>query len=302
MHDDSTTGLRLAVGLTLLVLALEVAGGIWAHSLALLADAGHVATDVLALGLAWFAALQSRRPADPRRTYGYHRAGVLAALANAAVLLAVIGLIAYEAARRLIHPEPVAGGVVVGTALAAVAINGYVAHRLSHGRRDLNIRAALLHVVGDLGAGAGVLVAGLVILLTGWLPADPLTSLGICLLIAVSAVRIVREATHVLLEGTPAGLDLEAVKAMLLERPEVRSVHDLHAWTVSPEHPALSAHLVVDAQSLVDAEHLVRDLEAGLCRRFGIGHTTIQLEVCHPCAGDVGHGAADHNHPHVRVP
>lgn len=303
MHDDSTTGrgLRLAVGLTLLVLALEVAGGLWSHSLALLADAGHVAADVLALGLAWYAALQARRPADPRRTYGYHRAGVLAALANAAVLLGVIGLIAYEAVRRLLHPQPVAGGVVVATALAAVAVNGYVAYRLGHGRRDLNLRAALLHVVGDLGAGAGVLVAGLVILLTGWLPADPLISLGICLLIAVSAVRIVREAAHVLLEGTPAGLDLAAVTAMLLERPEVRSVHDLHAWTVSPEHPALSAHLVVDAQSLADAEHLVRDLEAGLCERFGIGHTTIQLEACHPCADDFGHRAGEHNHPHIRV-
>ena len=302
-HDHHATGrqLRLAVVLTLVVFGVELAGGLWSHSLALLADAGHVAADVLALGLAWLAAVLSRRPADPRRTYGYHRVGILAALANAAAVLAVIVLIAYEAVRRLAHPEPVAGGAVVLTALVAIGLNGYLFRRMHGGWGDLNLRAALLHVLGDLAAGVGVVVGGLVILLTGWLAVDPLISLGICLLIATGAVRIGREAIHVLLEGTPAGLDLAAVERALLEAEEVRSVHDLHVWTVSPEHPALSAHLVVEAQSLADAEHLVRSLEARLCERFGIGHTTMQLEVCHPCDDDFGHGAGEHNHPHAHV-
>jgi cobalt-zinc-cadmium efflux system protein len=289
----------MAAVLTALVLGGELAGGWWAHSLALLADAGHVAADTAALGMAWFAAAQSRRPADVSRTYGYHRAGVIAALANALAIFAVVALIGYEALRRLAHPEPVAGGVVVLTALAAIVVNGLMYGILhDHGHRDLNLRAARLHVLGDLGGAAGVAVAGLVILVTGWLVADPLVSLAICGLIAVGAVRILREAVHVLLEGTPAGIDLAAVKRELLASAGVQSVHDLHVWTISPEHAALSAHLVVDPQPVAAGEHLVRRLEARLCEVFGIGHTTIQLETCHPCRDGFTHGAAEHNHPH----
>jgi cobalt-zinc-cadmium efflux system protein len=273
-------------------------GGIWSHSLALLADAGHVAADVLALALAWFAAVQSRRPADQRRTYGYHRVGILAATANSVALVVVVVVIGLEAVRRLLHPEPVSGGVVVATALAAIAVNSYVAWSLRDAGHDLNLRAALLHVLGDLASAAGVVAAGLVILLTGWLYADPLISMVICVLILVGAVRIARESMHVLMEGTPRDLDLAAVERELLGGAGVRSVHDLHVWTVSPEHASLSAHLVVDPRSVEAGEHLVRDLEASLCQRFGIGHTTIQLETCHPCPEEQQHGAADHNHPH----
>jgi cobalt-zinc-cadmium efflux system protein len=275
---------------------------LWSGSLALFADAGHVAADALGLALAWFAAAQSRRPADARRTYGYHRAGILAAMANALVLVLVIGLIALEAVRRLLHPEPVAGGAVVLTALLAIAVNGYVAWSLRHPGSDLNLRAALLHVLGDLGSAAGVVGAGLIILLTGWLYADPLISLAICVLILLGAVRIARESLHVLLEGTPRGMDLTAVERELLAGPGVVSVHDLHIWTVSPEHAALSAHLVVEPQSVAAGEHLVRELETRLCDRFGVGHTTIQLETCHPCPQDQTHGSSDHNHPHPEVP
>ena len=275
-----------------------MAGGLLSRSLALFADAGHVAADAVALALAWFAASQSRRPADRRRTYGYHRTGSLAAAVNALALLVVAGFVAYEGVRRLLHPEPVVGGVVVATALLALAVNGYVAWSLRGAGRVLNLRAALLHVVGDLASAAGVVVAGVVVLLTGWLYADPLISLLICGLIVAGAIRIGRESLNVLMEGTPADVDLHAVEGELLAGAGVRSVHDLHVWTISPEHAALSAHLVVETDSVAAGEHLVRELEDRLCRRFGIGHTTIQLETCHPCEDEVQHGAADHNHPH----
>jgi cobalt-zinc-cadmium efflux system protein len=290
--------LRLALALTVAIVAIQLVGGFWSGSLALLADAGHVSADVLGLGLAWFGAAQSRRPADTRRTYGYHRVGILAAMANSVALVLVVGVIALEAGRRLLHPEPVAGGVVVASALLAIAVNAYVAWSLKHAGHDLNLRAALLHVLGDLASAAGVVAAGLIILATGWLYADPLISLVICAVILVGAVRIARESLHVLMEGTPRDLDLDAVQNEMRSAPGVQSVHDLHVWTVSPEHASLSAHLVIDPQSVEAGEHLVRDLEARLCQRFGIGHTTIQLETCHPCPQDLQHGAGDHNHPH----
>jgi len=219
-------------------------------------------------------------------------------MANALLLLGVVGLIVLEAVRRLLHPQPVAGGAVVVTALVAIALNSYVAWTLRHPGSDLNLRAALLHVLGDLASAAGVVAAGLIILLTGWLYADPLISLAISVLILLGAARIAQEALHVLLEGTPRGMDLAAVEQELMAGTGVRSVHDLHVWTISPQHSALSAHLVVDPQSLAAGEHLVRETESRVCDHFGIGHTTIQLETCHPCADDQAHGAGDHNHPH----
>src|SRR5919198_1156568 len=263
---------------------------------ALLADAGHMLTDVFALALAWFAVVQSRRPADSRRTYGYHRVGILAALVNATALVLIVLAIVYEAVRRLVTPQPVQGVVVVGAALIAVAANALIGVLLRRQQENLNVRAALLHVVGDLIASAGVVVAGAVILVTGWPYADPVISIAIAALIAWGALRIVLETVNVLMEGTPRGIDLELIRAEMVGNGVV-SVHDLHVWSVSPEHPALSAHVVVSERSLADAEHLVRDLEQRLCDRFGIGHSTIQVESCHPCT-EIAHGAADHNHPH----
>ena len=296
------TGLRLALGLTLVVLLVELTGGLLSHSLALLSDAGHVLTDVFALGLAWFAVEQSKRPADKRRSYGYQRVGILAALLNAVTLIVIVLAIAYEAVRRFIAPEPVQGGLVVGTALAAIAINTFVilALREGGGGRNLNLHAALLHVTGDVAASAGVVVAGLVILLTGWLYADPLLSLAIAALIAYGAWGIVRETVNLLMEGTPPEIDLAAVTAEINETRLVTGVHDLHVWALSSDQVALSCHVVVDEISLGDAEHVVRDLEGRLCDRFAIGHTTIQLESCHPC-GEIHHGAGEHNHPHEHL-
>ena len=293
-------GLKRAFALTFAVLLVELAGGLASHSLALLSDAGHVLIDVFALGLAWFAVQQAGRPADRRRSYGYQRATILAALLNSAALVVIVLAIGYEAVRRLAAPQPVQGGIVVVAALAGIAINSYVMLGLRGHARNLNMRAALLHVTGDVAASIGVVIAGMVILLTHWLYIDPLLSIGIAALIAYGAWGIVRETVNLLMEGTPREIDLGTVTQEITGTEKVIEVHDLHVWALSSEAMALSAHVVVDDCPLGDAEHLVRDLEQRLCDRFSIGHTTIQVESCHPC-GDIEHGAGAHNHPHEHL-
>jgi cobalt-zinc-cadmium efflux system protein len=299
MSDRHATGagLRLALALTSAVLLIELAGGLLSHSLALLSDAGHVLTDVFALGLALFAQRQSTRPADHRRSYGYQRAGILAALFNSIVLIAIVAAIGYEAVRRLAAPQPVHGEIVIVAALLGIAINAAVLVALRRAGAGLNLRAVALHVAGDVAASVGVVVSGVVILLTGWLYIDPILSLGIAALIAVGAWGIVRETVNVLLEGTPAEVDITSVRKEIMATPLVSDVHDLHVWALSPEAMALSCHVVVADCPLQEAEHVVRDLEARLCDRFAIGHTTIQVESCHPC-GDITHAVGSHNHPH----
>ena len=294
------SALKLALALTCVVLLVELAGGLLAHSLALLSDAGHVLTDVFALSLAWFALAQSNRPADERRSYGYHRVSILAALVNSVTLMVIVLAIAYEAIRRLAQPQPVHGWIVIVAALVGIAINGFVALSLHRHTQSLNIRAALMHVTGDIGVSVGVVLAGAVILLTGWLYIDPILSLGIAALIALGAWRIVRETVNLLMEGTPRKIDLAAVSSEITGTELVTGMHDLHVWALSSEETALSCHVVVGDCALGDAEHVVRDLEQRLCDRFAIGHTTIQVESCHPC-GEIGHGAGKHNHPHEHV-
>jgi cobalt-zinc-cadmium efflux system protein len=294
------TVLKVALALTCAVLVIELAGGLMSHSLALLSDAGHVLTDVFALGLAWFAVAQANRPADAKRSYGYHRVSILAALVNAVALILIVIAVAYEAIRRIVHPEPVQGGIVIAAALAAIAINLVVAFGLRGEAHSLNVRAALMHVIGDLAASVGVVIAGIVILLAGWLYIDPLLSLGIAVLIAFGAWRIVRETVNLLLEGTPREIDLVAVTKEITGTELVTSMHDLHVWALSSDEVALSCHVVVGDHPLGDAEHVVRDLEGRLCAKFAIGHTTIQVESCHPC-GEIHHGAGDHNHPHEHL-
>jgi len=279
------------------VLLIELAGGLLSHSLALLSDAGHVLTDVFALGLAWFAVEQSKRPADKRRSYGYQRVTILAAFVNAITLIVIVLAITFEAVRRLINPEQVQGGLVIATALVGIAVNAFVLLTLRGHTASLNLRAATLHVTGDVAASAGVVIAGAVILLTGWLYIDPLLSLAIAALIAYGAWGIVRETVNLLMEGTPRDVDLAAVTAEITGAKLVTGLHDLHVWALSSDEMALSCHIVIDDTSLGDAEHVVRDLESRLCDRFAIGHTTIQVESCHPC-GEIHHGAGAHNHPH----
>ena len=299
---EAVVGGRLAKALflTLAILVVELAGGVLSYSLALLSDAGHVTTDICALGLAWLAVRQSQRPADDQRSFGYHRAGILAAMVNGSTLIVLVFVITWEAAQRLLHPVPVQGAIVIVSALVGVGVNAYIALSFREGGANLNIRAALLHAVGDLLASIGVIVAGLIILLTGWLYADPLVSVLIAALIGWNALRIVRETVNILLEGTPRNLELGAVRREVEAIEGVVTMHDLHVWSISSEHTALAAHLVVADQSLADSEHLMRRVEDRLCERFGIEHTTIQVEFCHPCTADAVH-LATHNHPHMKL-
>src|SRR5712664_3830888 len=242
---DQGATLKTALALTFVILVVEFAGGLVSHSLALLSDAGHVLTDVFALGLAWFAVEQSKRPADQRRSYGYQRVSILAALVNSVSLVVIVIAIAFEALRRLASPEPVQGAVVIVTALVAIAVNSFVIFGLRGETKNVNMRAAFLHVAGDIGASAGVVLAGVVILLTGWLYIDPILSLGIAALIAVGAWRIVRETVNLLLEGTPPDIDLSALTNEIEGTDQVVSLHDLHVWALSSDDMALSVHVVV---------------------------------------------------------
>jgi cobalt-zinc-cadmium efflux system protein len=270
------TALRWAAALTLGFAAVEAAGGWWTGSLALISDAGHMLTDGAALGLAALAAWAARRPPSARHSYGLGRAEVFAALANALTMLAIAGAIAYEALGRWQSPSPVKGGAAALIALVGLAINLAILRRLTPHRHDLNTRAAMLHVVGDAMGSAAALVAGVVIAATGWLRVDAIASLAICLLIAVSALRITRESVHALMEGVPRGLSVDAVGLEMARVDGVVSVHDLHVWTLSGSRAALSAHVVVS--NMRDWDRTLRALQERLHERFGIDHVTLQPE------------------------
>jgi len=262
---------------------VEVVGGLATGSLALLADAGHVATDAAALALALGAVWLMRRPATEERSFGWLRAEVLAALTNAAALIAVSGVVLWEAARRLGDPPTVDGGpmlAVAGVGLAGNAVAAWVLFRGSGHAAGLNRRGALLHVVGDLLGSVAAIVAGAVILLTGWDLADPLLSAGIGALILWGAWRLLRDALDVLLEAAPGGLDPAEVRRAMEAAPGVVGIHDLHVWTVSSGLVALSAHVEVAVEGPGDRPwaDLLPRLATLLRERFGIAHVTLQPE------------------------
>ena len=278
LHQGATAGgtLWLATGLTLAYAGVEAGIGWWAGSLALVADAGHMVNDAAALGLAAGAAWLARRPASARHSYGFGRAEFLAALINSFALLILVLWLAVSAVQRLQDSQPVSGEAVSLAAAAGLAINLLVAWLLGRGERTLNARAALLHVVGDLLGSVAALLAGVVIVVTGWTPIDALLSLAIGGLIVISSSRLLREAVHGLMEGVPLTLAPEAVGRALATVAGVVSVHDLHIWSVGPERIVLTAHLVVaDLQrweTVLDACH------ARLVEQFGIHHATLQPE------------------------
>ena len=275
-RGESARRLAWVLGLTAVVMLAEAAGGIAARSLALLADAGHMLADVAAIGLALFAARMARLPATPERTFGYLRIEILAALANGAVLFAIVVGIAIEAVRRLRHPAPVNAPVLLGIAAVGFAANIAAARILHHGHdHSLNQRAAFLHVIGDLLGSLAALVAGGIILATGWTPADPILSIAISLLVLVSAWRLVRESVDVLLEAAPAHIPLAAVHDRLASVPGVSSVHDLHVWTVTSGVVAMSGHLVV--RNPAEHQRVLEEVQ-GRMGEFGIGHVTVQME------------------------
>src|SRR5437667_11318424 len=238
--------LLTTLGLTAAFLVVEVLGALFTGSLALLADAGHMLTDVGALALALFAIWVAARPPTPAKTYGYYRAEILAALVNALVLLAVAGAILVEASRGLWAPPEVLGGPMLAIAVVGLAVNLCCAWLLhAHAAMSLNVRGAYLHPLGDAPGSVGVVVAALVVVATGWTVADPLASLAIALIIVPRTWGLLRQAVNVLLEGTPTHLDLGAIQAAILRVPGVRRVHALHVWTLTSGRGAMGAHAVV---------------------------------------------------------
>jgi len=295
---DAGARLRLALVLTAIVLVVEVVGGLWAQSLALLSDAGHVVTDLVVLALSTFALRQVQRPASPRRSFGYQRVGILVALLNAVLLGAVVVAIIVEALHRLQHPSAVRGGLMAAAAVLGLGISLLIARSLQPIERDLTVRSALMHIWGDAWASAGIIVAGLLIAVTGRLAIDPLLSLGIAALIAWSAWRVLAAAIDILLESTPADLQTDAVVTAVKRVPGVRDLHDLHIWSLGTQSRAMSAHLLIDDQRVIQAQDILAEVREVLAHEFEIEHTTIQFEslVCRP--GDV-FCVQPEGHPHI---
>jgi cobalt-zinc-cadmium efflux system protein len=269
--------LPAALGLTLLFAAVEALAGWWAGSLALVGDAGHMLTDSLALGLAALAAWLARQPPSSTHSYGYARVEVLAALVNAGFMLAVVIGICWSATARLMAPRPVAGEVVTWVAAAGLLINALVAWLLTRGERTMNLRGALLHVLGDLLGSVAALASGIVISTTGWTPIDPLLSVFICALILASTLRLAREAVHTLIDGVPDEISLPDVGRRLAATSGVMAVHDLHIWSLSSSRVALSAHVVVS--NLTEWQSILPRLRHLLEHDFHIDHVTLQPEV-----------------------
>ena len=294
-HHPPDAGPRLiwALLLTLGFAAVETMTGFWSGSLALLGDAGHMVTDSASLGLAAFAAMLARRPPSPRHTYGLGRVETLAALLNVLFMVLVVVGISVAAVRRFLEPAAINGEAVTLVAALGLGINIGVAWLLMHGEQTMNTRGALLHVMGDLLGSVAALVAGAVIVFTGWTPIDPLLSLLICVLVLGSSLRLLREVLRALLEGVPAHLSVEDIGRALAAVPGVRSVHDLHVWTLSSSRIALSAHLVVEGfaqwpEVLAAAKHVLL--------HQGISHVTLQpesgLHTVRWQRHDTGHEAA----------
>jgi cobalt-zinc-cadmium efflux system protein len=268
--------LGAAALLTLAFAALEALGGWWTGSLALVSDAGHMLGDGAALVLAALAGWMARRAPSGRHSYGFGRAEVFAAVINGAALLAIAAAVGYEALARLGQPRAVLGGSATLIALAGLAVNLWILRRIAPHRHDMNARAAALHVLGDTLGSVAALASGAVIFSTGWTPIDPLASLFICLLIAVSSLRLLREGVHALMEGVPLRLSSESVGLAMAAHEDVASVHDLHIWTLSGSRVALSAHVVV--RDLSRWDRTLHELQHLLRERFGIEHVTLQPE------------------------
>src|SRR5690242_8768109 len=296
-----TRVLKISSAVTVAYVVLLVVAGIRAHSLALLSEAGHNLSDLLALVLSLGAVYLQGRPANATKTYGYHRAGVLAALVNSASLVLVSFFIFYEAFRRLQAPQEVHAGVMIWVAAAGVVMNGVIAILLWRTSQDVNIRSALLHEVGDTLSTAAVIVGGIAIATTGHYWIDSALSFGIGALILWSAFSIVRETLNILLEGTPRGIKLERVEQAIRAVEGVNDVHDLHVWSIGSETHALSCHIAIADIPPSASERILREVKSCLLHNFKIDHTTIQFEhieceVAHGCVIQVAETAEEHHH------
>ncbi len=300
--DERTTKvLQVSLLVTAAYIGLLVVAGIRSHSLALLSEAGHNLADFVALLFSLVAVHLHSRPPSATHTYGYHRAGVLAALANAATLVAISFLIFYEAVRRIQQPQPVQAHLMMWVAAAGVVMNGAIALMLYRTNRDVNVRSALLHEIGDTLSTAAVIAGGWAILVTGQFWIDSALSFGIGALILWSSFGIMRETLNILLEGTPRGMKLARVEACIREIDGVNDVHDLHVWSIGSETSALSCHISIADIPPSASERILRDVRARLYNDFRIDHTTIQFEhavceVAHGCVIPVAESEEEHRH------
>jgi len=304
-HHGTASGRVLVWSLfaTSAFVVFELAAGIRAHSLALISDAGHNATDALALLLAWFAVYLQTKPADESRTFGYHRAGVLAAFVNALTLVLLSIWILYESWVRLLNPVPVDETTMLWVAAGAMLLNGGIMLGLHRtGEKDINIRGAFLHMLGDLLGSAAIVIGALTIRATGWLRIDPLLSVAISLLVVWTAWDIIRESLNILLEGLPRGLDLSEVSGAIQNIDGVLDVHDLHIWSLGSTSSALSCHVLIEDMPPSQSDRILHDLNHVLGDRFHVHHTTVQFE--HVSCAISGTGCvipvdgAHHHHHH----
>src|SRR5215472_8322017 len=289
----SARALRYSLAATFLYVLVTLIAGLRAHSLALLSESGHNVTDLLALLLSWVAVFLHSRPRSATKTYGYHRAGVMAAFINALTLIAIAFYIFYEAILRLGQPMAVQPKVMIWVAAAGVAMNGTISLFLLRAAHDVNIRSAFIHQVGDTLSTAAVIVGGWAILLTGRNWIDPALSIGIACLIVWSSLGIIRETLNILLEGTPRGMSVELIVSGLRAISGVNDVHDVHVWSIGSDSHALSCHVKIDDMPLSESDAILRQITDMLAREFHIHHTTIQFEsamctIPHSCVVPIG--------------
>jgi len=284
--DSNIRRVQIALVLTGAFMIVEVVGGILSGSLALLADAGHMLTDTMALALCAFAFRVSSRPADSKRSYGYQRFQILAAFVNGLGLLLIVGWILYEAVRRLMAPPEVMGPMMLAVASAGLIVNIFAFIVLHGGDKDnLNIRGAALHVAGDLLGSVAAIAAAIVIIYTGWMPIDPILSVFVALLILRSAWHLVRRSAHILLEGAPEWLDQASMQSRLVERvPAINSIHHVHVWGLTQQHLMLTMHVALTGNP-PDPTTVVRRIKGVLREEFGINHSTIEIETA-DCADE----------------
>lgn len=276
---EITRKLKIGIFLNSIIIVIQVIGGIAANSLGLLSDAGHNFTDLGALFLSLYAVSQGLKPPSQRKTFGYHRAGVLAALGNSAALMLITAAIFWESYKRILEPQPVLGSLTLFVASVGFVANMATAMILrSSAKENINIRSSFLHMFGDALVSLGVMLAALVIIFTGFYMADPIISFVIGGVIAYSAWKIIDESIHILLEGTPHNISIDEVLKALLEIKSVKDVHDLHIWAIGSNINALSCHILVKDMKISDSTSLLDDINAVLVHDFGITHTSIQFE------------------------
>ena len=278
VSSDNERRIFIAMLLTGSFMAAEVVGGLLSGSLALIADAGHMATDTAALALAWFAFRLSKRPADPSRSYGFHRGEVLAAFVNGIAMIALVIWILVEAIQRLYAPVEVLGGVMLWIAIGGLLIN-CIAFWLLHtgSKENLNIRGAAVHVAGDLLGSVAAIIAAGVIIWTGWTPVDPLLSIAVAMLVLRSAWMITRQSAHILMEGAPQRLQPADIKADLVQHiPGLEDVHHIHIWSLTQERPLITLHARI--RESADPDELLRAINTRLFKQFNVDHVTVQIE------------------------